>query len=103
MADRSLFGAALVVCVLLTARPVALILPATLLEGGASLGIFAVFYGLDWIATVPPTVKLTTEVFGRENTGVLCLIAGASFVLIGRRALARQAPPREDRLSVASA
>ena len=47
-----------------------LFLPATLLEGGASLGMFAVFYGLDWIATVPPTVKLTTEAFGRENTGV---------------------------------
>jgi len=28
---------------------------------------FAVFYGLDWIATVPPTVKLTTEYFGRDK------------------------------------
>ena len=100
-----------------------LFLPATLLEGGAGLGVFAVFYGLDWIATVPPTVKLTTEAFGRENTGViygwigashqlgasmaafgagairtelgdyraafmiagvLCLIAGSSFLLVGR-------------------
>ena len=26
--------------------------------------IFAVFYGLDWVATVPPTVALTNEVFG---------------------------------------
>ena len=25
------------------------------------LSLFAVFYGLDWIATVPPTVKLTAE------------------------------------------
>jgi sugar phosphate permease len=86
--------------------------------------LFAVFYGLDWIATVPPTVRLTTEAFGRENTGVvygwisashqlgaslaafgagairaslgdyqgafwiagmLCLLAGASFLTIGRR------------------
>src|SRR5579862_2183511 len=31
-----------------------LFLPTTLLEGGASLGVFAVFYGLDWVATVPP-------------------------------------------------
>jgi sugar phosphate permease len=100
-----------------------LFLPATLLEGGAGLGVFAVFYGLDWIATVPPTVKLTSEAFGRENTGViygwigashqlgasmaafgagairtelgeyrvafliagvLCLIAGASFLAVGR-------------------
>jgi sugar phosphate permease len=103
-----------------------LFLPVTLLTGGASLGLFAVFYGLDWIATVPPTVKLTTESFGRENTGVvygwigashqlgasmaafgagairtelgdyrlafliagvLCLLAGASFLTVGRRAL----------------
>ena len=25
------------------------------------------FYGLDWIATVPPTVRLTGKVFGREK------------------------------------
>ncbi len=31
------------------------------------LSIFAVFYGLDWIATVPPTVKLAAQVFGREK------------------------------------
>jgi sugar phosphate permease len=105
-----------------------LFLPATLVEGGLSLGVFAVFYGLDWIATVPPTVKLTTEAFGRENTGViygwigashqlgasmaafgagairtelgdyryafliagvLCLLAGASFLVVGRLALRR--------------
>jgi predicted MFS family arabinose efflux permease len=28
------------------------------------LSIFAVFYGLDWIATVPPTLRLTNEAFG---------------------------------------
>jgi sugar phosphate permease len=102
----------------------------TLVSGGLSLGLFAVFYGLDWIATVPPTVKLTTEAFGRENTGVvygwigashqlgasmaafgagairtelgdyrlaflaagvLCLLASASFLTVGKRAL--QTPP----------
>ncbi len=31
------------------------------------LPIFAVFYGLDWIATVPPTVRLTTDIFGRDK------------------------------------
>ncbi|MCR0981301.1 MFS transporter [Roseomonas populi] len=31
------------------------------------LSIFAVFYGLDWIATVPPTVKLAGQAFGREK------------------------------------
>lgn len=29
-----------------------------------SLTIFAIFYGLDWIATVPPTVRLANESFG---------------------------------------
>jgi sugar phosphate permease len=31
------------------------------------LSLFAMFYGLDWIATVPPTVKLATAAFGRER------------------------------------
>ena len=35
------------------------------------LSIFAVFYGLDWIATVPPTVGLTAKIFGRENVGLM--------------------------------
>jgi sugar phosphate permease len=107
-----------------TLRGLALLwLPFTL-QQGTGLGWFAVFYGLDWIATVPPTVRLTTEAFGRENTGVvygwisashqigaslaafgagairtslgdyqgafwiaglLCLLAGASFLTFGRR------------------
>jgi sugar phosphate permease len=35
------------------------------------LSLFAVFYGLDWIATVPPTVRLTTTHFGRERAGIV--------------------------------
>ena len=31
------------------------------------LGLFTMFYGLDWIATVPPTVRLTTQQFGPER------------------------------------
>jgi sugar phosphate permease len=108
-----------------TLRGVSLLfLPFTLQDGAGSLAWFAVFYGLDWIATVPPTVRLTAEAFGRENTGViygwigashqlgaslaafgagairstlgdysvafwmaglLCVIAGSSFLTIGRR------------------
>jgi MFS family permease len=30
------------------------------------LSIFAVFYGLDWVATVPPTLKLTIDRFGAK-------------------------------------
>jgi len=32
----------------------------------AALTLFAVVYGLDFIATVPPTVRLTVQTFGRE-------------------------------------
>jgi sugar phosphate permease len=35
------------------------------------LSMFAVFYGLDWIATVPPTVRLAAQSFGRERSGVV--------------------------------
>ena len=31
------------------------------------LSFFAMFYGLDFIATVPPTVRLTAQAFGREQ------------------------------------
>ncbi|MDE2517236.1 MAG: MFS transporter [Rhodospirillales bacterium] len=43
-----------------------------------SLSIFAVFYGLDWVATVPPTVLLTTTVFGRKEAPVVVswIVAG---------------------------
>jgi sugar phosphate permease len=107
-----------------------LFLPLTLQEGAGGLAWFAVFYGLDWIATVPPTVRLTSDVFGRENTGViygwigashqlgasvaafgagairvvfgdyqvafhiagmLCVLAGLSFLTIGRRSFAGRA------------
>ena len=36
-----------------------------------SLSIFAIFYGLDWIATVPPTLRLTTEAFGERDAPVV--------------------------------
>ncbi|HWK97355.1 MAG TPA: MFS transporter [Pseudolabrys sp.] len=35
------------------------------------LSLFGLFYGLDWIATVPPTVKLTADRFGREKAGMV--------------------------------
>ncbi len=36
-----------------------------------ALVAFAVFYGLDWVATVPPTVALTADTFGRERVGIV--------------------------------
>ena len=35
------------------------------------LTTFALFYGLDWIATVPPTVKLAAQTFGKERSGLV--------------------------------
>ena len=43
-----------------------LVLPFTQFDA-LSLSVFAVFYGLDWVATVPPTITLTNEVFGRKD------------------------------------
>ncbi|MCW2993236.1 MAG: transporter, partial [Conexibacter sp.] len=44
-----------------------LILPFALSAKGPALTAFTIFYGLDWIATVPPTVALVTQRFGREK------------------------------------
>ncbi|WP_373988615.1 MFS transporter [Duganella sp. BuS-21] len=35
------------------------------------LSLFAMFYGLDWIATVPPTVRLAGATFGKEKAGMV--------------------------------
>lgn len=36
-----------------------------------SIGAFAVLFGLDYIATVPPTIMLGAKLFGRHNAGVI--------------------------------
>lgn len=41
-----------------------LFLDPTLTQGGFGLGGFMMLYGLDWVATVPPTVALCVERFG---------------------------------------
>jgi sugar phosphate permease len=35
------------------------------------LSLFAMFYGMDWVATIPPTVKLTAQEFGKERAGLI--------------------------------
>ena len=44
-------------------------LPASSFSMG-ELSVFALFYGLDWIATVPPTVKLSAVHFGPNKAGM---------------------------------
>src|SRR6478752_4121900 len=64
-------------------------LNAALSHAGLGLVAFVVFYGLDWVATVPPTVALVREVFGRERVGVVfawvfaCHQFGAAFAAWG--------------------
>jgi predicted MFS family arabinose efflux permease len=36
-----------------------------------SLSVFSVLYGLDWIATIPPTLKLTNQVFGDGDAPIV--------------------------------
>ena len=45
-------------------------LPFTFQYSFYGLSVFAVFYGLDWIATVPPTVRLTAQTFGEQGVAV---------------------------------
>jgi len=35
------------------------------------LSLFAVFYGLDWVATVPPTVRLTSAAFDKQRAPMI--------------------------------
>lgn len=37
----------------------------------ALLMMFAIFYGLDWIATVPPTIGLTRQRFGVQKSAIM--------------------------------
>jgi sugar phosphate permease len=46
-------------------------LPVALSGPQAGLWVFAVWYGLDWIATVPPTLRLATDAFGRERAPII--------------------------------
>ena len=69
-----------------------LVLAPALADGGIGLLGFIVVYGLDWVATVPPTVALCTEVFGERGpvvfgwvfashqVGAAAAASGAGFV-----------------------
>jgi predicted MFS family arabinose efflux permease len=42
-------------------------LPYALDSTFLGLAVFVVFYGLDWVATVPPTVRLCHQAFGKQS------------------------------------
>ncbi|MEO8714486.1 MAG: MFS transporter [Acetobacteraceae bacterium] len=51
-----------------------------------SLGVFAVFFGLDFVATVPPTIALTTQIFGKRDAPVVASWISAGHQLGGAAA-----------------
>jgi MFS family permease len=53
-----------------TSRGVSLLL-LPFIHDYMGLAAFAILFGLDYIATVPPTVALTADTFGRRNVGVV--------------------------------
>ena len=52
----------------------------------AGLSLFAVFYGLDWIATIPPTLRLANRIFGEAAAPVVF-----SWIAVGHQAGAASA------------
>lgn len=46
-------------------------LPVALAGPEPARWTFAVFYGLDWVATVPPTARLAADAFGKERVGIM--------------------------------
>ena len=55
------------------ATPLALLLLPHVIGADISAGMwfFIIFYGLDWVATVPPTVALCRQHFGIERSGII--------------------------------
>ncbi len=65
-------------------------LPFALNMSFFGLTLFSVFYGLDWIASVPPTVRLLTRIVGAERIGIMVawvtaihMIGGAAAAYLG--------------------
>jgi MFS family permease len=48
-----------------------LLLPFALGSAYLTLLVFIVFYGLDWVATVPPTIALSAGVLDRQRAGIV--------------------------------
>ncbi|KGR90934.1 MFS transporter [Ureibacillus massiliensis 4400831 = CIP 108448 = CCUG 49529] len=48
------------------------LLPFALTKGSyVMLIVFTIFYGLDWIATVPPTISISRQIFGIKKSGII--------------------------------
>ncbi len=92
LTDR--FDNRLLLCAYYLSRGLSLLfLPYAYGLGTFGLLGFMVFYGLDWIATVPPTVGLVGKVFGQRNAPVIfgwiaaVHMIGSAFAALGGGAL----------------
>lgn len=48
------------------------LLPFALMEGNLTwILVFTIFYGLDWVATVPPTINLSRQIFGVHKSAII--------------------------------
>lgn len=65
-------------CIYYSLRGLSLLyLPVALGTDLVAVSLFAAFYGLDWFATLPPTIRLTTDRFGATSAP---LVFGWMFV-----------------------
>jgi predicted MFS family arabinose efflux permease len=80
LADR--FDNRLLLCWYYGFRGLALLyLPYAFGFGLLGLPVFALLYGLDWVATVPPTARLTQDVFGARDAPIVFGWIGAGHQL----------------------
>lgn len=48
------------------------ILPFALMDGNITwIIVFSIFYGLDWVATVPPTINISRQIFGLQRSAII--------------------------------
>ncbi len=69
LADR--FDNRLLLFVYFALRGLSLLYPPFSFADFYVLSLFTVFYGVDWFATVAPTIRLVTNTVGRERSGIV--------------------------------
>src|SRR5262249_54714523 len=61
----------ILLCIFYAGRGISLLLLPFSFTNFYALTLFTIFYGLDWFATVAPTVKIIGSTFGRERAGIV--------------------------------
>jgi MFS family permease len=65
------------------------LLGLTYVLGSVNFGMigFIVFYGLDWVATVPPTIALCTQIFGQQRAPLIYVWVFSAHQIAGAMAI----------------